>query len=89
MPLSGTSSKQVSINLPNMYQENYENEFDDDEYYNIQLNIEGIRLIHEGLRQAVSKWSGGAPEEQENLMAMRDNFYRMILEHSFQNMSLD
>ena len=50
------------------------------------MNIRGIRLIHEGLRQAVMKWSGGDPEEQQNLIAMRDNFYRIILEHQFENM---
>ena len=55
----------------------------DDEYYQIELNIQGIRLIHEGLRQAVQKWSGGDPEEQVNLIAMRDNFYRLILEDQF------
>ena len=55
----------------------------DEEYYQIELNIRGIRLIHEGLRQAVEKWSGGEPEEQENLIAMRDNFYRLILEDQF------
>jgi len=55
----------------------------DDEYYQIELNIRGIRLIHEGLRQAVQKWSGGDPEEQVNLIAMRDNFYRLILEDQF------
>ena len=32
------------------------------------------------------KWSGGDPEEQQNLIAMRDNFYRIILEHQFENM---
>ena len=26
------------------------------------------------------------PEEQEDLIAMRDNFYRLVLEHQFQNM---
>jgi len=69
-----------------MYQENYD---PNDEYYNIQLNIEGIRLIHTGLKQAVEKWSGGDPVEQEYLIAMRDNFYRLILEYSFENMSLE
>jgi hypothetical protein len=59
----------------------------DDEYYSIELNIRGIRLIHTGLSQAVQKWSGGEPEEQENLIAMRDNFYRLILEHQFDNMN--
>ena len=56
-------------------------------YYHIELNIQGIRLIHTGLRQAVQKWSGGDPQEQENLIAMRDNFYRLILEHQFDSMN--
>ena len=56
---------------------------EDDEYWSIELNIRGIRLIHTGLSQAVEKWSGGNPEEQQNLIAMRDNFYRLILEYQF------
>ena len=59
----------------------------EEDYYQIELNIRGIRLIHEGLRQAVQKWSGGEPQEQENLIAMRDNFYRLILEHQFDSMN--
>tara|TARA_B100001094_G_scaffold319536_1_gene364519 strand:+ start:5691 stop:5873 length:183 start_codon:yes stop_codon:yes gene_type:complete len=55
----------------------------DDQYYQIELNIRGIRLIHTGLNQAVQKWSGGDPAEQVNLIAMRDNFYRLILEDQF------
>jgi hypothetical protein len=61
--------------------------YEEGNYYNIELNIHGIRLIHEGLRQAVQKWSGGEPQEQINLIAMRDNFYRLILEHQFENMN--
>ena len=59
----------------------------EEDYYQIELNIRGIRLIHEGLRQAVQKWSGGDPAEQINLIAMRDNFYRLILEYQFDNMN--
>ena len=58
---------------------------DDDQYYNIEMPIEGIRIIHRGLSLAVEKWCGGPPEEQENLIAMRDNFYRIVLEHQFSN----
>jgi len=47
------------------------------------LPIEAIRVIHIGMSQAVTKWSGGDPAEQEDLIAMRDHFYRIILEHSF------
>ena len=59
---------------------------EDEDYYQIELNIRGIRSIHTGLSQAVQKWSGGEPSEQENLIAMRDNFYRLILEHQFTNL---
>ena len=59
---------------------------EEDQYWSIELNIKGIRLIHAGLSQAVEKWSGGDPEEQQNLIAMRDNFYKLILEYQFDNM---
>jgi|TARA_B100001063_G_C16730044_1_gene538760 hypothetical protein len=62
---------------------------EDDQYYSIELNIRGIRLIHTGLKQAVEKWAGGEPEEQEDLISMRDNFYRMVLEHQFQSLDMD
>ena len=58
----------------------------EDEYFSIEMNIRGIRLIHEGLCQAVTKWSGGDPDQQQDLIAMRDNFYRLVLEHQFQSM---
>ena len=60
---------------------------DEDIYYSIELNYRGIKLIYEGLRQAVEKWSGGNPDEQQNLIAMRDNFYKLILEYQFEHMN--
>ena len=59
---------------------------EDDEYWSIELNIKGIRLIHSGLSQAVDKWSGGDADEHQDLIAMRDNFYKLILEYQFDNM---
>ena len=61
-------------------------EEDDDDYYSIEINIRGIRMIHKALVLAVKNWSGGDPEEQEDLIAMRDNFYRLVLEYQYQNM---
>ena len=58
----------------------------EDQYYHIELPIEAVRVIHTGLTQAVTKWAGGEPQEQEDLMAMRDHFYRILLEHQFQTM---
>ena len=70
---------QVPSRIQLMYEEN-------DEYYSIEMNIRGIRMIHKGLSMAVKNWPGGDPEEQEDLIAMRDNFYRLVLEYQFQNM---
>jgi|TARA_R100001509_G_scaffold68877_1_gene38178 hypothetical protein len=57
----------------------------DDQYYRLELPIEAVRVIHTGLSQAVNKWSGGDPMEQEDLLSMRDHFYRIMLEHQFEN----
>ena len=39
---------------------------EEDDYYNIEMNIRGIRMIHKGLCMAVKNWAGGDPEEQED-----------------------
>jgi len=59
---------------------------DEEGYYHIELPIEGIRLIHTGLSQSIERWPGGDAEEQESLIMMRDNFYRIMLEHQFDSM---
>jgi|TARA_B100001093_G_scaffold253388_1_gene242472 hypothetical protein len=59
---------------------------EEDHYYNVELPIQAIRIIHIGLSQAVQKWSGGDPFEQEDLIAMRNHFYRIVLEHKFKEM---
>jgi hypothetical protein len=59
---------------------------EDDSYYTVELPIQAVRCIHTGLKQAVDKWSGGDPMEQEDLITMRDHFYRIMLEHRFDNM---
>ena len=57
-----------------------------DDYYQIELPIEAVRLIHKSLDFHYQKWAGGHPQEQEDLLMMRDNFYKIILEHRFENM---
>ena len=59
---------------------------EEEEYYHLELPIEAVRIIHTGLSQACEKWSGGKAQEQEDLLAMRDHFYRIMLEHRFTNM---
>ncbi|MAG49737.1 hypothetical protein CMO86_08860 [Candidatus Woesearchaeota archaeon] len=59
---------------------------EEENYYHLELPIEAVRIVHTGLSQAVEKWSGGDPMEQEDLLAMRDHFYRIVLEHRFETM---
>lgn len=59
---------------------------EEESYYHLELPIEAVRIVHTGLSQAVEKWSGGDPMEQEDLLAMRDHFYRIVLEHRFDTM---
>lgn len=56
------------------------------EYYNLDLPIEAIKIIHKSLSFHHEKWPGGEPHEQEDIRMMRDNFYRIMLEHRFQSM---
>ena len=58
----------------------------EEEYYHLELPIQAVRIIHTGLSQACAKWSGGPAEEQEDLLAMRDHFFRIMLEHRFSSM---
>ena len=58
----------------------------EDEYYNLELPIEAIRIIHKSLSFHHEKWSGGDPYEQEDLKMMRDNFYKILLDYQFENL---
>ena len=44
-------------------------QMEEEEFYQIELPIQAVRVIHTGLSQAVDKWSGGDPQEQEDLLA--------------------
>ena len=44
---------------------------DEDQYYQLELPIQAVRIIYTGLKQACEKWSGGDPVEQEDLLFRR------------------
>ena len=54
------------------------------ELYSIETSVDGIRVIHLGLTLAVKHWPGGDPQEQIELIKMKENFYRMILDYQFE-----
>ena len=62
------------------------NQMEEEDYYQLELPIQAVRIIYTGLKQACEKWSGGDPVEQEDLLAMRDHFYRITLEHRYSSM---
>ena len=52
-------------------------------YYQIDMPIKAVNIVHKALSQAVERWAGGEPQEQADLIDMRDHFYRVVLEHKF------
>ena len=58
----------------------------EDDYYHLELPIQAVKIIHKSLDFHYQKWAGGDPQEQVDIQMMRDNFYRIILEHQFENM---
>ena len=64
-------------------------DFREEEFYTIETPIQGVRIIHKALSIAIDKWPGGDPVEQEELIAMRDNFFRILLDHQFNRTDID
>ncbi len=61
------------------------NEYD----YQVSLTIEDVKLLHHCVVKRLEMWEGSPahpPEEQEHLWYLRDSFYRMVLEYSFENL---
>ena len=59
---------------------------EDQDYYQLELPIEAVRMIHKSLSFHLEKWAGGDPCEQEDIRMMRDNFYKIILDYQFENL---
>ena len=57
--------------------------------YQASLTIDDIKLLHHCVVKRLEMWEGSParpPEEQEHLWYLRDSFYRMVLEYSFENL---
>ncbi len=62
---------------------------DDDIFYRVDLGIDEVNLMYHCVQETIKNWPGAPArpwEEQEQLWALRDNLYRMILEHKFNSM---
>jgi hypothetical protein len=58
---------------------------DDTSAFTIEINLEGIRIIHSALDFSYKNWSGGDAQDQIDLEEVRRIFYKILLEHQFEN----
>ena len=56
----------------------------DPEYINMDVSRDGLTLMYKSVCFHLEKWPGGNPREQEALIAMKDNLFRVILAQQFQ-----
>ena len=56
----------------------------DPEYINMDVSRDGLALMYRSVCFHLEKWPGGDPREQEALIAMKDNLFRVILAQQFQ-----
>ena len=52
--------------------------------YQIHLTTPAIRQIYQSISFHLDRWAGGNPLEQEALMELKENFFRIVLETQFQ-----
>jgi len=65
-----------------------EEEYYDDYDYTINVRIEDIKLMYHCVKETIRYWPGAPArpyEEQEQLWALRDNLFKIILEDQFEN----
>ena len=67
---------------------NYDYESDYDEggdipFVALELDIRDIHTVYKSIAFHYDKWPGGPAEEQERIHALKDFFYRMILEYKY------
>ena len=54
--------------------------------YTLDMTIHEIRILHKCIEVAIERWTGGDPEEQEELFRARDQFQAIILDYTFHNL---
>ena len=59
-------------------------DIDPNDYYNLDISKDGLALLYRSVCFHLEKWPGGHPEEQEALVQMKDNLFRIILEKTLE-----
>ena len=57
----------------------------DPEFINLDMTKDGLALIYRSVCFHLEKWAGGDPREQEALVQLKDNLFRIILEKTLES----
>ena len=60
-------------------------DIDPSDFYNLDISKDGLALIYRSVCFHLEKWAGGDPREQEALVQMKDNLFRIILEKTLES----
>jgi hypothetical protein len=65
---------------------NYDGQLSDDDipYIVMELDVIDVHQVYQSVSYHLQHWPGGDPYEQERLTALKDFFYRMVLEYKYQ-----
>ena len=64
-------------------------DFREEEFYTIETPIQGVRIIHKALSIALDKTWWRSRRTAEPLFDMKDNFFRILLDHQFNRTDID
>lgn len=70
-------------------EEEYFPEGHEDCDYMVGLSIQDVHLLYHSVQETIRVWPGAPArpvEEQEHLVQMKNNLYRMILDYKFREM---
>jgi hypothetical protein len=54
-----------------------------EDYITIDITKDGLALMYRSVCFHLDKWSGGDAYEQQALMLMKDNLFRLMLEYQY------
>jgi hypothetical protein len=54
-----------------------------EDHITIDITKNGLALMYKSVCFHLDKWPGGDPYEQQGLMLMKDNLFRLMLEFEF------
>jgi len=60
-------------------------DIDPNDFYSLDISKDGLALVYRSVCFHLEKWPGGDPREQEALVMMKDNLFRIILEKTLES----